>query len=72
MRRTEVIENSGQALECVTFADLYVDPSREWFELSELRFERRKVRGISLDNQEVEVGGVPLSPPTVTQSILRR
>jgi hypothetical protein len=39
-------------------AGLHVHPSREWFELSELRFERRKIRGISLDEQEIELGGV--------------
>jgi hypothetical protein len=54
----EVVEDGGQTLECITLAGLHVHPSREWFELSELRFERRKIRGISLDEQEIELGGV--------------
>jgi hypothetical protein len=54
----EVVEDGGQTLECVILAGLHVEPGREWFELSELRFERRKIRGISLDEQEIELGRV--------------
>jgi hypothetical protein len=64
---------AGQTLECVTLAGLHIDTSWERFELRELRFKRRKIGGISLDEQEVEFGGVQqLLAVGVAQQSLQR
>ena len=49
---------TDKTLECVALTGFHVDPRGEWFELRELRFKRRKIRGIALDEQEIEFGGV--------------
>ena len=45
----EFVEDDRQTLECVALAGFHVDPRREWFELRELRFKRRKIRRIALE-----------------------
>jgi hypothetical protein len=67
------VEDGGQTLECVTLAGLLVDPSWERFDPRELRFKRLKIRGISLDEQEIEFGGVQqLLAVGVAQQSLQR
>ena len=69
----EFVEDDRQTLECVTLAGFHVDPRGEWFELRELRFKRRKIRGIALDEQEIEFGGLQqLLAVRVAQQSLQR